>query len=750
MKRWLAGVVLIGVGVCGGGSSPPGGSTPPSSSLPNAELGPFFTLRSTVVADPKSKPKRNSAQTLGPTLRNDQIEYRWAAMKRGGGLVAIRDPASGTNLLGDTAAKPQWWRVKLKSGRTIANTDLPCTFARNGNQLSLIWSGDIRVIVIVRLDPKDPKIRARIDVEAIKPRVGLRDVVFPVVDGMRPLSTDPDDDRLLHAFRTGYTEPTPLTTGQPVNMRYLIGYYMQFTALLGGGRGLYIGDHDPTAAWKDMSWTPNTAAKTLRYAISHPVLNWGADRPVRKYSAPGDCVIGPFRGDWYDAARIYRKWAVTAPWCAKGPMHQRKDYPKWFLNLDYWTGGHMGDYDDQQREFRKRDLFDFPNTATHDYGYYGQPYQHDVNVDYFPPRCGSVNYQKVLRALSARGGRVIPYVIGWMWNAGTESYQLSGAKEKGAMLGEDRTSLLWSELSPAEENVAMCPAAKIWRDKLTSVTMEHVKLYRTGGVYFDYFSVHMNDCHNPRHGHAMGGGDYWSRGVNGLYKQLRQAARKVDPEAMFCGESPAEFCIDVLDAQFSSTYSHDAPLWQVVYHDYTQLFGGMHWMEDRPLLIGRQWLLGHMNAVSGAWGYHTDDTLPANAQWQHDLIRCHHEFARPYLGYGEMLRSPVVTGDLPKITEKGIDGPFTAQAVEGTAWRAADGSVGIFFFNYQDQPHQFNWTKDVAEIAGFDASTTLQMTQWTVEQGAAPVRQTRGGVIRGENVTIAARNLIALKLEVIR
>ena len=42
------------------------------------------------------------------------------------------------------------------------------------------------------------------------------------------------------------------------------------------------------------------------------------------------------------------------------------------------------------------------------------------------------------------------------------------------------------------------------------------------------------------------------------------------------------------------------------------------------------------------------------------------------------------------------------------------------------------------------------MTQWTVEQGAAPVRQTRGGVIRGENVTIAARNLIALKLEVIR
>ena len=687
---------------------------------------------------------------LGPTLSHDTVVYCWAPAKQGGGLIGIEDGTGQAGLLDPTSPGALWWQVKLKDGRTIANTDLPCSTRSTPNTLTFTWTGDIRVVVTSHLGADDNLLRSRIHVDAAAEGVGLRDVVFPVLDGIRPLAKDAADDRLLHAYRTGYTEPTPLTTGKPVNMRYCDRYYMQFTALLGGGRGLYIGDHDPTAAWKDMSWTADVDSQTLRYAISHPVLGWGGDKPVGQYKSPGDCVIGPFEGDWFDVARIYRKWAVTAPWCAKGPMYQRKDYPKWFLNLDYWACGHLGDYYGQQREFIKRDLFDFPNTATHDYGYYGQPYQHDVNVDYFPPRCGSVNYQKINQKLRARGGRVIPYVIGWMWNAGTESYQLSGAKEKGAMLGEDRSSLLWSELSPAEENVAMCPAAKIWRDKLTSVTMEHVKLYRTGGVYFDYFSVHMNDCHNPRHGHAMGGGDYWSRGVNGLYKQLRQAARKVDPEAMFCGESPAEFCIDVLDAQFSSTYSHDAPLWQVVYHDYTQLFGGMHWMEDRPLLIGRQWLLGHMNAVSGAWGYHTDDTLPANAQWQHDLIRCHHEFARPYLGYGEMLRSPVVTGDLPKITEKGIDGPFTAQAVEGTAWRAADGSVGIFFFNYQDQPHQFNWTKDVAEIAGFDASTTLQMTQWTVEQGAAPVRQTRGGVIRGENVTIAARNLIALKLEVIR
>ena len=684
---------------------------------------------------------------LGPTLGNDTVVYRWAPPEEGGGLIGIEDGTGQAGLLDPTSPGALWWQVKLKDGRTIANTDLPCSTRSTPNTLTFTWTGDIRVVVTSHLGADDNLLRSRIHVDAAAEGVGLRDVVFPVLDGIRPLAKDAADDRLLHAYRTGYTEPTPLTTGKPVNMRYCDRYYMQFTALLGGGRGLYIGDHDPTAAWKDMSWTADVDSQTLRYAISHPVLGWGGDKPVGQYKSPGDCVIGPFEGDWFDVARIYRKWAVTAPWCAKGPMYQRQDYPKWFLNLDYWACGHLGDYNDQQREFVKRDLFDFPNTATHDYGYYGQPYQHDVNVDYFPPRCGSVNYQNINQKLRARGGRVIPYVLGWMWNAGTDSYQLSGAKEKGAMLGEDRESVLWAELSPSEECVAMCPASQIWREKLTSVSIEHVKRYRTGGVYFDYFSDHLSDCHNPNHGHAMAGGDYWSRGVHELYKQLRDTVHKIDPEAMFCGEGPAEFALDVLDAQYTSTYPYDAPVWQAVYHDYTQLFGGMHWMEEGPVPVGRQWLRGHMNSVSGTWGYHKGGALPEAAQWQHDLLSCHHEFARPYLGYGQMLRPPVVTGDLPTITKKAGDGPFTVLAVEGTAWRAHDGSVGIFFFNYEDQAHQFTWKKDVAEIAGFDASIKLQMTQWTVNEGATLLKKTSGPIV-GDTMDIAPRGLIALKLEV--
>ena len=679
----------------------------------------------------------------GPTLSNARTRYRWAGVEHGGGLLEIEDRAHQTALLDTTSPAVPWWRVKLKDGNMITNTDLPCQVATGEDSLSFTWTGDIRVTVEARLATGNALLRTRIRVDAVKPGLGLRNVVFPVVAGIRPLTGDAADDRVLYASRTGHTRPSPLVTGEALNMQYCISYHMQLTALLGAGRGLYFGDHDPTAAWKDLSWTPDADTQTLSYAVSHPVLGWAAPEPVTHYESPGDCVLGPFQGDWYDAARIYRRWAVTAPWCARGPMQERDDYPEWFLNLDYWVIGHLGDREDQQREFVKRDRFDFPITITHDYGHFNGWTIHDAGPEYFPPKPGSGNYRRVVAELRERGARVVPYVMGWLWNGASEDFQRLGAREKGAMLGEDGESVIWAELEPGEENIAMCPASTIWRDKLSEVSVEFVRRYRTGGIYFDYFSTHMNDCFSPGHGHALAGGDYWARGVHDLFRQVRAKVHEVDPEAMLCAEDLAEFCIDVLDAAYVGI-SADAPVWQAVYHDYIQIFGGMHWMETGRIPLSRQWLYGRMNQLPGLLGF--PDARPETVEWYRDLMRCSSEFARPYLGYGEMLRPPTLTGDLPVLTMTSVDRPFSASAVEGTAWRAPDGSVGIFFVNYEDNPHRFAWKTDLAEIAGFDAAARLQITRWTADQGARPLKQTNGGIV-GDTVQMPAHGMIALKLE---
>ncbi len=678
-----------------------------------------------------------------PKLGSAKAVYTFAPAENGGGLACVN--ATGTSMMEVETPSPQWWSVTLKDGRKITNTDLPCSVSGKSGELTSIWTGDIKVTVKARVG-QDSLLRARIRVDTVKNGIGLKGVVFPIVSGIKALTKDSAGDSLVYAFRSGSTVPSPLTTGKPLSMSYCISYYMQFTSLVGGGRGFYLGEHDPTAAWKDFYLTPSDDRSSLGYSVSHPVTNFGAPKPPTHYESPGDVVLGPFSGDWYDAARIYRKWAVTAPWCAKGPMARRKDYPKWFLNLDYWTVGHISDAESIRMEFAKRDFFNLPNTITHDYGYYPQPYQHDLDPEYFPVRVGSQVFQKTLNDLRAKGARDIPYVMGWMWNAASEDYRRRDAKQNGAMLADDGKSVLYAELTPGEENVAMCPASKLWRDKLTEVSTEFVKRYRTGGVYLDYFTTHMNDCFNPTHGHALGGGSYWAGGVNGLFKQLRERVQRIDPEATFTSEDLAEFAIDVVDAGYQGSYYSNAPLWQVVYHDYTQMFGGMHWQSDSPVQLGRQWLYGHMNQLSGGIAYPGGN--PEGLKWYGNLMRCTHDFARPYLGYGEMLRMPVVSGDLPENTAPGIDGPFTYKAVEGTAWKALDGSVALFFFNYDTQPHNFTWKANLAE-AGLGAPKKLKITKWTVEKGKQPAGQVKGGVV-SETVEIQPRGLIAVKLEVVR
>jgi len=134
-----------------------------------------------------------------------------------------------------------------------------------------------------------------------------------------------------------------------------------------------------------------------------------------------------------------------------------------------------------------------------------------------------------------------------------------------------------------------------------------------------------------------------------------------------------------------------------------------------------------------------------------NLLQCHTQFARPYLGFGEMLRPPQIEADLPILPGSPCaqyEPAFPVRAVEGSAWKAPDGTVGVFFLNYDnEQEHEFTWTQDLNEIAEIDAEKTLKVTRWT-PQGEQVVGQWEGGVLT-RTTKIEPWGLIALKLEVL-
>jgi hypothetical protein len=192
-----------------------------------------------------------------------------------------------------------------------------------------------------------------------------------------------------------------------------------------------------------------------------------------------------------------------------------------------------------------------------------------------------------------------------------------------------------------------------------------------------------------------------------------------------------------------------------VYHGYTQIFGGIH-NKMTPFPIGRKWLQGGQNGPLNVVLYFArakEGEGLRHANFYRKLVRCSRQFALPYLGYGRMLRPPRITGDISVTKTEAGYGPITFPSVDGSAWLAPDGSIGIFFVNYDgDKSFEFTWSKDLNEIAGIDSNKKLKVTRWTEKDGEQPMATwsgESGGQLK-QTMTIEPWGMIALKLEVIQ
>lgn len=92
---------------------------------------------------------------------------------------------------------------------------------------------------------------------------------------------------------------------------------------VGLGIGRYLATMDETAthlrlrAWDGGMGTLNSRIGHFGDKVAEP-----AD-----FAAPYKTALGVFEGDWYDAAQIYRKWAVTSPIVKQGKLADRADVP---------------------------------------------------------------------------------------------------------------------------------------------------------------------------------------------------------------------------------------------------------------------------------------------------------------------------------------------------------------------------------------------------------------------------------------
>jgi hypothetical protein len=135
----------------------------------------------------------------------------------------------------------------------------------------------------------------------------------------------------------------------------------------------------------------------------------------------------------------------------------------------------------------------------------------------------------------------------------------------------------------ARDFAVMCPKAKRWQQALLHNFTNVVYGWGAGAVYCDQISCsrpHM--CHNPAHGHTLGGGNWWAEGYREALEPVRKALAPAG--APITSEGMAECWIDCIDGHLMCTdpVEGDVPFYPAVYSGYTTYFGARMHQFDSP------------------------------------------------------------------------------------------------------------------------------------------------------------------------
>jgi hypothetical protein len=211
------------------------------------------------------------------------------------------------------------------------------------NKIATVFSGfdnlDFSVTVTVRTSENDPKSYWSISVRN-RAHLAITDIQFPLVVVPYDLGGKPASECLLQPRATGRfweaPKPEDLEPDSPHAWQFRpengdTGHYpgltfAQFLAYYNNRAGIYIGCQDGSGAIKLIKPVHHPAGG-IRLGISH-VGDWPADG---ERDLGYDVVLQAFSGDWYDAAELYREWALKQEW-ASAPLHKRTDVPDWLLD----------------------------------------------------------------------------------------------------------------------------------------------------------------------------------------------------------------------------------------------------------------------------------------------------------------------------------------------------------------------------------------------------------------------------------
>jgi len=578
------------------------------------------------------------------------------------------------------------------------------SFRQENDRLTLRWAdpvnGSLTGIVVIATATPDARRNALVwdlRVENASTTHAVRQVVFPQL-GVPELG---ENAAVLFPRGPGEVQRGIWRRDFRYRGTYPDGWCaMQFLAAYCEGdepAGIYLGLHDPRGSTKQIAVTSAPTNRVVRLAFEVPASDYHS--AGNDFALGGQAVWHGLRGDWFDAAVVYRDWArEQAAWWPRLGDAGRTDTPHWMRELSAWvmTGGAPADCVPGVKRFR--DALGLP-VGFHWYNWHQIPFDNDY-PHYFPTK---TNFAAGVSELQRAGVFVMPYINGRLWDShdrGADDFAFSKVALPATTKQEDGQPYLESYGSKETNGepvrlAVMCPTTRLWQDKVQQIVLRLLRDEGTRGVYIDQIAAAAPKlCMDPGHGHPLGGGPWWTQGYWDLLGALR---REMPAESMLTTECNGEPFIRWFDGYLTWHWQHDGqvPAFPAVYGGTIQMFGRAYRggaTKDLALRMkaGQQLVYGEQIG----WFDPGQAGEPQNLPFLRKVIQTRWNCRRCFYA-GEMARPPRLTGAVPKVkADWQWSGEWwvTTDAVLTGAWSIPRERRRVFLFvNVSDQTVKTAW-----------------------------------------------------------
>ena len=670
---------------------------------------------------------------------NDRIELVF--QRQDGQLYSIIDKLMGVDFISHKSVewKGPWvlyYQMDYElaaDGRGAGSLSYDSEFTPQGAILTLSWSdfpwdlGGSQVTVSIEIRSGDPLTHWKIDIKNGKDGF-IKMVNFPFIRGAGQISSDPEDDYIAFPSWSGLLIKDPFhTLKHGMVADYPSGMCtMQFCAYysLERGSGLYMAAEDSLGYLKSPG-----IGKDDAYGQENLLTLWVQNTPPYLVGSdlelPYSSAVGVFSGDWYDAAQIYRQWAVQQPWTSKGNLVERSDVPQWLKDMGLYEDVATNECIGRPTTFShlpdvSQDMSQYMNSpVVVRWDGWESPWWYLSYPEPFPPKEGWDAFENTISEVHEQGNYVLVYP-----NVNAYSSMLPSwpEAEPYAVVYESGEHKAWDfeSCGGATTYYTMCPDTSFWADKLSEFLLT---LFGSGvdEVQLDAFPVRPLLCVDETHEHTPGGGNWWYTAYNNIFESIKVEERNSNPDAVLSSEWLSEPYIPVFDSfsDNTSTFwipkaSHyndisnvtAIPLWHTVYHDYALIRSGSSFFHDfypcwdnciRGFAMALVWGGVPNTSHSGRKITELDVVRDLQrAEYLKRIVEARSTYAQPFLVYGRMLRQPDI--DVPMFHNSGCTAfpyspdqpiPFVYPSVLSSLWKSPNGDVGYVLTNVSHDPVSF-------------------------------------------------------------